>query len=72
MLAEALDLRGEDEYDEDDGVSSSSDNLWKEQIPLLSGSVRYGGHERAWAGRTVEVGKVVAKWCKFMQLGREG
>lgn len=53
----------EDTNDMDEGL----DDPWKEQVPLLSGSVRFGGEERAWAGRTIEVGRVVAKWCRFVK-----
>lgn len=51
-----------------DQEEGTLDDPWKEQVPLLSGSVRFGGEERAWAGRTIEVGRVVAKWCKFVKL----
>ena len=46
------------------------EDCWRKQIPLLSGSVRYGGDDRSWAGRTTEVGSIVAKWCRFVKLGR--
>ena len=51
----------------DGGVGSSGDP-WEEQVPLLSGSVRFGGEERVWAGRTVEVRKVVGRWCRFVTI----
>lgn len=41
---------------------------WREQIPLLSGSIRFGGDERGWLGKTIEVGVVVQKWCRFVVL----
>ncbi|MCJ1252345.1 hypothetical protein MMC24_000150 [Lignoscripta atroalba] len=41
---------------------------WTEQVPLLNGSVRFGGEERVWAGRTVEVGRVVRRWCKILEM----
>lgn len=41
---------------------------WEEQIPLLNGSIRFGNDENTWAGRTVNVGRVVGRWCKFEAL----
>jgi len=41
---------------------------WREQVPLLNGSVRVGGEERVWAGRTVEIRKVVGRWCRFVTV----
>ena len=43
-------------------------NPWKEQISLLSGSVRVSGGQRVFAGRSVEVGDIVGKWCSFVSL----
>lgn len=62
VLAESAALNGEVEYD---GIG----NPWKEQVPLLSGSVRFGGEDRVWAGKTVEVERVVARWCRFVTIG---
>ena len=44
---------------------------WKELIPLLSGSVRISGDQRTFAGRRIEVGDVMAKWCSFEQESAE-
>lgn len=42
---------------------------WLEQIPILNGSIiRSGDEERAWAGRTVEVARVVGRWCRMVSL----
>lgn len=41
---------------------------WRAQVPLLSGSVRFGGDERVWAGRTIEVRQVMERWCNFVDL----
>ncbi|KAI0147654.1 hypothetical protein GGR57DRAFT_249446 [Xylariaceae sp. FL1272] len=41
-----------------------------EAVPILSGGVRrYGldSEEGAWSGRTVEVGKVLSRWCRFQR-----
>ena len=47
------------------------ENLWKEQVPVLSGSIRFGGEDRVWAGKTIEVGHILAKWCRFVKLSDE-
>ena len=65
VLAESTTLSGEVEYE---GIGSAGDP-WKEQVPLLSGSVRFGGEGRLWAGKTVEVQRVVARWCRFVRVG---
>lgn len=54
-----------------DGTPAVSEDAWKEHVPLLSGSVRFGGEDRYWAGKTVEVGHVIAKWCRFVKLDDE-
>ena len=41
---------------------------WRESIPLLNGSLRHRPGERSFAGRTVEVGSVVEKWCKVVYM----
>jgi len=40
---------------------------WEERIPMLSGSVRRDGMEgeTGWSGRTVEIGRVLGRWCRF-------
>ena len=68
VLAEGTALDGDVEGE---GVGSGGDP-WKEQVPLLSGSVRFGGEERVWAGRTVEVRKVVGRWCRFVTIDDGG
>ena len=51
----------------------TGEDPWRQQVPLLNGSVRMGGGgERLWAGRMVEVGKVVGRWCRFMGLDEGG
>lgn len=44
---------------------------WEEQVPLLSFSVRFGDEDRVWAGKTIEVRRVVAKWCRFVRLDQD-
>ncbi|KAI1266044.1 hypothetical protein F5Y18DRAFT_35693 [Xylariaceae sp. FL1019] len=41
-----------------------------ETVPILSGGVRrYGldSEDGAWSGRTVEVGRVLGRWCRFQR-----
>ena len=47
-------------------------NPWKEQVPLLSNSIRFGSEERSWAGRTIEVAKIVERWCRFVSFEEAG
>lgn len=68
VLGEAIAL---DENVDYDGTGSGGDP-WKEQVPLLSGSVRFGGEDRVWAGKTVEVKTVVGRWCRFVTIGDRG
>ena len=67
VLAESMTLNTEVESVD----TGSVDDPWKEQVPLLSGSVRFGGEDRMWAGKTVEAARVVAKWCRFVKVGDE-
>lgn len=62
---------GWDEGGGHEGVGGAG-GPWTERVPLLSGSVRFGGEDRVWAGRTVEVGRVVGKWCRFVTVGEGG
>lgn len=68
LLAEPRSLQTEIDGENGDPSLDTMANPWREEIPLLSGSVRFGGEERSWAGRTIEVGKVVARWCNFAEL----
>ena len=68
VLAESTTLSGEIGYE---GVGSVGDP-WKEPVPLLSGSVRLGGEGRLLAGKTVEVERVVGRWCRFVTIGGGG
>lgn len=43
-------------------------NCWHEAMPILNGSTRRLVDEEAgWAGRTVEVGRVLQRWCLFQE-----
>lgn len=61
-------MEREDDVENSNAPSGGLDDPWKEQVPLLNGSIRFGGEERVWAGKTIEVGSIVAKWCKFVRL----
>ncbi|KAI0177592.1 hypothetical protein BJ166DRAFT_507356 [Pestalotiopsis sp. NC0098] len=46
------------------------EDLLKEKLPILSGSVRRGGldlEEGGWSSRTVEVGRVMSRWFGFQR-----
>ena len=68
VLAESKALGGGVEYE---GVGSGGEP-WKEEVPLLSGSVRFGGEDRMWAGKKLEVERVVGRWCRFVTIGDGG
>lgn len=68
VLAESRALSGGGEFE----GSGSGGESWKEEVPLLSGSVRFGGEDRVWAGKRVEVERVVGKWCRFVTVGDGG
>lgn len=71
VLAEPLDVHGEAAMENAEAAEDVPVESWKEQVPCLSGSVRFGGEERVWAGKTIEVGRIVAKWCRFVKLDQE-
>lgn len=74
VLAEGwagMESREEGEEAEREGQFTSSVNPWREQVPLLSGSVRFGGDEKDWAARTIEVGAVVSAWCGFAKSSND-
>lgn len=43
---------------------------WTEQVPLISGSIRFGQDGSVLGGRVTEVGDVVGRWCRFPKLDR--
>ena len=68
VLAEPRTMSEGGEFNDADTPDTNSADPWKDQVPLLSGSIRYGGEERTLAGTTIEVRRVVARWCKFVKL----
>lgn len=45
---------------------------WAKDVPLLNNSIRVGSGERAWAGRTIKIAKVIEGWCRFVTLEEIG
>ncbi|KAK0512387.1 hypothetical protein JMJ35_005515 [Cladonia borealis] len=68
VLAEAKILDVGDQYGDTEVFNVTFENPWKEQVPALSGTIRFGGEDRVWAGKTIEVGRILARWCKFVKL----
>lgn len=52
---------------EPDDIPSTT-NPWTEQLPLLNSRVHYGGDDRTWTGRTVQVRRVMEAWFEFERL----
>ena len=68
VLAEAKILDIEEQYEDIEAFDVTVEDPWKEQVPVLSGSIRFGGDDRVWAGKTIEVGRILARWCRFVKL----
>ena len=71
VLAEAKIQNIGEQYGDSEAFDVTFENPWKEQVPVLSGSIRFGGEDRLWAGKTIEVGHVLARWCRFVKLSDE-
>ncbi|KAL8686473.1 MAG: hypothetical protein Q9218_007079 [Villophora microphyllina] len=50
----------------DEAETRPARDIWKEQVPLLNSSIALSD-DRAWAGRIVNTGAVVSKWCFIIQ-----
>ncbi|KAL9583023.1 MAG: hypothetical protein Q9212_002950 [Teloschistes hypoglaucus] len=46
----------------DEAEARPARDVWKEQVPILNSSIALSD-DRAWAGRTVDIGAIVRKWC---------
>lgn len=68
VLAEAKILDIGEQCEDTEAFDVTFGNPWKEQVPVLSGSNRFGGEDRVWAGKTIEVGRILARWCGFVKL----
>jgi len=65
-------MEGEEEPQRQKGRGSK---VWEERVPMLNGSARRAGlesEEGGWSGRTVEVGRILARWFKFREGDWEG
>ena len=62
--------RGLDSHEGVEDSDRQQFDPWREQVPLLNGSVRFGGEEKGWAGRMIELRDVIRKWCRFGTLER--
>lgn len=67
-----MNVDGNEENDELQREAQDQNSCWREEIPILNGSTRrmISGNDEAsgpsgWAGRTVEVGRVLQRWCVF-------
>ncbi|MCJ1325654.1 hypothetical protein MMC10_002317 [Thelotrema lepadinum] len=65
-----LDILEGIEYREVDEASGRPTSHFNEGVPILNGSTRSTGDERVWAGRTVEIGSILAKWCKVVKMSQ--
>ncbi len=62
-----------DQEEDEDGYEMNvrkkyAKSIWEERVPILNGSVRKAGFDSedlGWSGRTIEVGRVLARWFKF-------
>ncbi|KAF1992702.1 hypothetical protein P154DRAFT_528274 [Amniculicola lignicola CBS 123094] len=65
---EELDLRGEPAAE---AATDADEDPWEQEVSILNVSAKRfgsGGSERAWAGRTVKVRKVLARWFQFQHV----
>ena len=60
------DLAAPNEH-EDDGILDP----WMEQVPILNNSIRSGGDQRIWAGRTIPIARVIGRWCRIVRLDED-
>lgn len=58
-------------HDENGNELDTIRNPWEAKVPLLNGSIRFGEDEKMWAGRTVDVGRVIGRWCKIVRRDEE-
>ena len=67
ILAEPHRIGSANDFQSEDALEAIHHDTWKEQVPLLSGSILFGGEERIWAGKTIAMGRVFAEWCRFVK-----
>lgn len=56
---------------ENESENTTIQDPWKAQVPLLNGTIRSGESGKIWAGRTVDIGKVIGRWCRLVGLDEE-
>ena len=61
-------IENNDAMAENEDQIEALSNPWMEQIPILNGSIKSANADRAWAGRTVEVGRVIGRWCRIVSI----
>ena len=72
IVAEILPpIEDKDAMGTDENENEVQSDPWVEQIPILNGSIRSGDEERVWAGRTIEIARVVGRWCRMVSLGED-
>lgn len=52
-------------------TENATEDPWKPQVPLLNGSIRSDESEKIWAGRTIDIRKVIGRWCRFIRLDED-
>jgi hypothetical protein len=68
------DMEGETvmENSEERAQSGGQEDPWEQEASILNVSAKRfgsGNADRAWAGRTVKVKRIAARWCQFHRLG---
>ena len=46
-------------------TSKFMEDPWSEEVPILNSSSRFGREDSIWAGKTLKIGKILARWCKI-------
>lgn len=65
--------RDEEVHPAHHGRRRQQEGVWRQRLPLLSGSSRRAGpsaddDSKSWTGRTVEVRSVLARWFRFANV----
>ncbi|KAJ4301742.1 hypothetical protein N0V90_003835 [Kalmusia sp. IMI 367209] len=59
---------GEEEALEKEPRASTEEDPWEQEVSILNVSAKKFGGDRAWAGRTVKVKRIAARWFRFRRL----
>jgi hypothetical protein len=68
MQLVVTEYRGNKSHDMLDVGDRASEDLWDEQVPVLNGSMRFGGADQEWTSRTVRARSVFEHWCSFERM----